>query len=69
MEKDLLHKRCIGDNVRYADLLNGLLFDGQEYERQARKIGKKVRSLQKSHNNKMPDATYPFGGGIFVRFS
>ena len=30
MGKDVIHKRCLGDNVRYADLLNGLLFGGRQ---------------------------------------
>ena len=30
MGNDLIHKRCLGDNVRYADLINGLLFRGRQ---------------------------------------
>ena len=30
MGKDLIHKRCLGDNARCADLLNGLLFAGRQ---------------------------------------
>lgn len=30
MEKDLTKKRCLSDNERYADLINGFLFGGQQ---------------------------------------
>lgn len=30
MDKDLIRKRCLSDNVRFADLLNGLLFGGSQ---------------------------------------
>ncbi len=30
MQKDLTNKKCLSDNERYADLINGLLLDGQQ---------------------------------------
>lgn len=30
MGSDLIHKRCLEDNERYADLINGLLFGGRQ---------------------------------------
>ena len=30
MGKDLIQKRCLSDNERYADLINGLLFGGRQ---------------------------------------
>ena len=30
MGKDLIHKQCLGNKERYADLLNGLLFGGRQ---------------------------------------
>ncbi len=30
MEKDLVHKRCMRDNARCADLLNGVVFEGEQ---------------------------------------
>ena len=30
MEKDLTKKRCLSDNRRYADLINGFIFQGQQ---------------------------------------
>ena len=30
MDKDLIQKRCLGDNRRYADLLNGYVFKGKQ---------------------------------------
>ena len=30
MEKDLVEKRCLSDNRRYADLINGFVFQGKQ---------------------------------------
>ncbi|GFH89892.1 hypothetical protein IMSAGC002_01137 [Lachnospiraceae bacterium] len=29
-EKDLVEKRCLSDNRRYADLINGFVFQGKQ---------------------------------------
>ena len=31
MEKDLVEKRCLSDNRRYADLINGFVFQGNRF--------------------------------------
>lgn len=30
MEKDLCQRECLSDNERYADLINGILFEGEQ---------------------------------------
>ena len=35
MEKDLTKKRCLSDNGRYADLINGFIFKGQQVLRES----------------------------------
>jgi len=30
MEKDLTKKRCLADNERYADIINGIVFQGKQ---------------------------------------
>ena len=42
MDKDLIQKRCLGDNRRFADLMNGYVFEGKQVL-QAEQIKKKVK--------------------------
>lgn len=34
MEKDMVNKRCLEDNARYADILNGVIFQGKQQVRE-----------------------------------
>ena len=49
MEKDLVEKRCLSDNRRYADLINGFVFQGKQilHETDLRELDTQTGSWEK----------------------